>query len=173
MCMEPAGGGIAWGHLWRLFPTLVFTILFFFFSLLYFAFSCVVQVLTILFQLSSSPLHFLSPVFHRNSILKWENIVPKCHNLTSPGRFSSFLLHLSRWLIQTKLWSWSVMSNSLQPQGLYPTRLLHPWNFPGKSLGVGCHFLLQGNLSDPGIEPGSPTLQADTLPVQLPEKPMN
>ena len=67
MCMEPAGGGIAWGHLWRLFPTLVFTILFFFFSLLYFAFSCVVQVLTILFQLSSSPLHFLSPVFHRNS----------------------------------------------------------------------------------------------------------
>ena len=23
-------------------------------------------------------------------------------------------------------------------------RLLHPWNFPGKSNGVGCHFLLQG-----------------------------
>ena len=25
-----------------------------------------------------------------------------------------------------------------------PTRLLRPWNFPGKSAGVGCHFLLQG-----------------------------
>ena len=27
---------------------------------------------------------------------------------------------------------------------LLPTRLLRPWNFPGKSTGVGCHFLLQG-----------------------------
>ena len=24
-----------------------------------------------------------------------------------------------------------------------PTRLLHPWNFLGKSTGVGCHFLFQ------------------------------
>ena len=23
--------------------------------------------------------------------------------------------------------------------GLQPTRLLHPWDFPGKSTGVGCH----------------------------------
>ena len=23
-------------------------------------------------------------------------------------------------------------------------RLLHPWDFPGKNTGVGCHFLLQG-----------------------------
>ena len=27
--------------------------------------------------------------------------------------------------------------------GLQPTRLLHPWDFPGKSTGVGCHCLLQ------------------------------
>ena len=26
----------------------------------------------------------------------------------------------------------------------YPTRLLCPWNFPGKNTGAGCHFLLQG-----------------------------
>ena len=25
---------------------------------------------------------------------------------------------------------------------LHPTRLLHPWDFPGKSTGVGCHCLL-------------------------------
>ena len=31
-----------------------------------------------------------------------------------------------------------------------------PWNFPGKNTGEGCHFLLQRNLLDPGIEPGSP-----------------
>ena len=40
-------------------------------------------------------------------------------------------------------WSPSVVSSSLQPHGLEPIRLLHPWNFPGKSIGVGCHFLLQ------------------------------
>ena len=28
--------------------------------------------------------------------------------------------------------------------GLQPIRLLHPWDFPGKSAGVDCHFLLQG-----------------------------
>ena len=36
------------------------------------------------------------------------------------------------------------MSNSLPPHGLQPTRLLCPWDFPGKNTGVGCHFLLQG-----------------------------
>ena len=38
----------------------------------------------------------------------------------------------------------SVVSNSLWPHGLLPTRLLCPWNFPGKNTGMGCHFLLQG-----------------------------
>ena len=28
------------------------------------------------------------------------------------------------------------------PHGLQPTRLLHPWDFPGKSTGVECHCLL-------------------------------
>jgi len=44
-------------------------------------------------------------------------------------------------------WSQSVMSNSLGSHGLQPTRLLLPWHFPGKSTGVGCHFLLQGSSS--------------------------
>ena len=35
------------------------------------------------------------------------------------------------------------MSDSLRPRGLQPTRLLHPWDFPGKSTGVGCHCLLR------------------------------
>ena len=33
-------------------------------------------------------------------------------------------------------WSLSVMSDPQQPQGLQPTRLLHPWDFPGRSTGV-------------------------------------
>ena len=36
-------------------------------------------------------------------------------------------------------WSCSVVSDSLRTHGLQPTRLLHPWDFPGKSTGVGCH----------------------------------
>ena len=39
-------------------------------------------------------------------------------------------------------WSRSVVSNSLRPHELGPTRILHPWDFPDKSTGVGCHFLL-------------------------------
>ena len=31
-----------------------------------------------------------------------------------------------------------------QPRGLYPTRLLCPWDSSGKNPGVPCHFLLQG-----------------------------
>ena len=48
-------------------------------------------------------------------------------------------------------WSRSVMSDPQRPHGLappwphgqQPTRLLHPWDFPGKSTGVGCHCLLR------------------------------
>ena len=32
----------------------------------------------------------------------------------------------------------------LWPHGLSPTRLLCPWDSPGKNTAVGCHFLLQG-----------------------------
>ena len=39
-------------------------------------------------------------------------------------------------------WSHSVVSDSSWPHGLQPTRLLCPWDFPGKSTGVGCHCLL-------------------------------
>ena len=46
--------------------------------------------------------------------------------------------------------------NSLRPHGLQPTRLLSPWNFPGKSTGVGCHFLLQGIFPTQGLNPGLP-----------------
>ena len=41
-------------------------------------------------------------------------------------------------------WSHSVVSDSSQPHGLQPTRLLRPWDFPVKSTGVGCHCFLHG-----------------------------
>ena len=45
--------------------------------------------------------------------------------------------------------SCSVVSDSSRPHGLQPTRLLHPWDFPGKSTGVGCHYLLLWNYQLP------------------------
>ena len=39
----------------------------------------------------------------------------------------------------------SIVSDSLQPHRLQPaTRLICPWNIPGKNSAVGCRFLLQG-----------------------------
>ena len=35
------------------------------------------------------------------------------------------------------------MSDSVQPHRQQPTRLLCPWDSPGKNTAVGCHFLLQ------------------------------
>ena len=46
---------------------------------------------------------------------------------------------------------------------------LCPWNFPGKNIVVGCHFLLQGNLPNPGIKPASlisPRLVDRFLPLR-------
>ena len=34
------------------------------------------------------------------------------------------------------------------------TKLLHPWDFQGKTTGVGCHFLLQGIFPTQGLNPG-------------------
>ena len=42
---------------------------------------------------------------------------------------------------------------------------------PGKSTGVGCHALLQGIFPSQGLNSGPPTLQADSLPSEPPEKP--
>ena len=44
----------------------------------------------------------------------------------------------------------------LQRYGLQPARLLHPWDFPGKNTGVGCHFLLQGIFQTQRSNPGLP-----------------
>ena len=66
-------------------------------------------------------------------------------------------------------WSRSVVSDSLRPRGLHPTRLLCPWDSPGKNTAVDCHS--PGDLPDPGIEPRSPSLEADALISEPPGKP--
>ena len=43
---------------------------------------------------------------------------------------------------EKRKWSHSVLSDSQRPHGLQPIRLLRPWDFPGKSTGVGHQCLL-------------------------------
>ena len=54
----------------------------------------------------------------------------------------------------------SIASNSLRPYGLQPARLLSMQEYWS---GLPC--LPPGDLLDPGIEPVSPELQADSLPL--------
>ena len=46
-----------------------------------------------------------------------------------------------KWKVKVK--SLSRVWPSATPWSLQPSRLLHPWDFPGKSTGVGCHCLLR------------------------------
>ena len=62
--------------------------------------------------------------------------------------------------------SHSVVSDSLWPHGLYS-----PWNSSGQGTGVGS-IHSPGDLPDPGIKPGFPALQADSLPTELSGKPI-
>ena len=103
--------------------------------------------------------------------MEWEVGVSRCKHLLLLSHFSRVRLcatpetaahqaHLSlgfsrqeHWsglpfpspMHESEKWKWSrsVVSDSLRPHGLQPTRLLHPWDFLGKSTGVGCHCLLR------------------------------
>ena len=58
--------------------------------------------------------------------------------------------------------------DSLQPHELKPTRLLCPWDFPGKNTGVSYHFILQGIFSTQRLHPPLSRLlhwQGDSLPL--------
>ena len=67
----------------------------------------------------------------------------------------------------------SVMSNSLGPYKLQSTRLLCPWDSPGKNTGVNCHAFLQGVFLTQGLNPHVLCLshsEADSLPLASPGK---
>ena len=66
----------------------------------------------------------------------------------------------------------SVVLGSLRPQ-LYPARLLCSWGSSRQEYWSGLPFPAPGDLPDPGTEPGSPALQADSLPAEPSEKPKN
>ena len=83
-------------------------------------------------------------------------LIPWCHPTNSPSAipFSSHLQffpasgsfqmsQLNKLSEREWKWSRSVMSDSLWPHGLKPTRHLQVWDSPGTNPGVGCHFLFQ------------------------------
>ena len=61
------------------------------------------------------------------------------------------------------------MSDSVQPHRRQHTRLLCPWDSPGKNIGVGCHFLLQCMKvkSESEVAQSFPTLR-DPMDCSLP-----
>ena len=64
------------------------------------------------------------------------------------------------------------MSISLRAPGLYPARLLCPWDSPGKNNRSGLPFPSPGDLHNPpGIRPDSPAWQADSRTSEAPGKP--
>ena len=58
----------------------------------------------------------------------------------------------------------SVVSDSERPHRLQPTRLLRPWDFPGKSTGVGCHCLLRLSIREIQIKT---TMRYFLIPVRM------
>ena len=92
------------------------------------------------------------------------------------SRVSSNSCPLSQWCHLPSPWVHakvaSVMSNSLQPSGQEPTRLLCPWDSPGKNTGVASPDL-QGS-SWPKVQTHVSCLlhwQAGSLSLTLPRKP--
>ena len=71
---------------------------------------------------------------------------------------------METWDYGSESGSRSVVSDSLQPHGLYS-----PWNSQGQNTGVG-NFLFPSpeDLPNPGIEPRFPAMQADSLPSEPP-----
>ena len=60
--------------------------------------------------------------------------------------------------------AYAVMSDSLQPRGLKPTRVLCPWDFPEENTRAGCHSLLQGISLTQGSNPRLLHWHVDSLP---------
>ena len=68
----------------------------------------------------------------------------------------------------------SVESDSLQSTGLWPTRLLCPWDSPGKNAGVSCMPSSRESSLTQGLNPHLLCLlhwQAGSLPLVPPGKP--
>ena len=76
----------------------------------------------------------------------------------SPQPRSHLSQHVLEFLPVSRGKKWKVLVVqfcwTLRCHGLLLTRLLYPWNSPGKNTGVGCHSLLQRIFPAQGLNPG-------------------
>ena len=110
------------------------------------------------FDLTLGSFCFFSPPIVSSSQLdkeKWDS-TSYVASILSCKRWSFAYGHRSYWLcsFNSVCVSCSVVSNSLRFHGLKFTRLLCPWQFPGKNTGVGCHSFLQGIFPTQGLNLG-------------------
>ena len=79
-------------------------------------------------------------------LLRFLSSKAKANKQTNTPNLPTLTLLLSARLschVLCAYWVASVMSNSLQPYGLWPARLFCPWDPQGKNTGVGSHVFLQ------------------------------
>ena len=97
------------------------------------------------------------------------------HSPLSPGNLILTWVSASDLLLNKCMCvlSHSVVSDSLWPYGLEPARLFCPWGFSRQEYWSGLPCPPPKDLSNPGIKPRSPTLQADSLLPEPPGKPKN
>ena len=119
---------------------------------------------------------FTSPVGLRLVWVLHHNLIPSSSNDAHPLLYSVSFAHdfVSAPLpTSRRRWSWKkvqVLVSLLCPtlcscMDCSPPGFSVQW-FPKQNTGVGCHSLLQGGLPNAGIKPGSPALQADSLPSE-------
>ena len=108
--------------------------------------------------------HFMGSLFwkHLKLELIWYIFFPRGMEMISEIPwfllFPTLLykLHLLIFLVCYAMLSCSVLSNSLQPHGLSPSRLICPWGFSRQEYWYGLPCPPPGDLPNPGMNPGLP-----------------
>ena len=88
-------------------------------------------------------------------------------------RFTVVLITSFLWLLSSAVLSRSVMSDSLWPHGPQPSRLLCSWRFSRQEYWSAFPCTPPGDHLNPGTEPRSPALLADSLPSEPPGEPFD
>ena len=94
---------------------------------------------------------------------------------TTLSAFFSFNISMISWSRKHDVLSCFRRVQLFVPQWIIATRLLCPWDSPGKNTGVGCNVLLQGLFLTQGLNLHLLCLlywQAVNLPTVLPGKPL-
>ena len=125
--------------------------------------------------------------YYRKANWNYSEVPPKTLQIINAERCGEKGTFLRCWwkykLVQPlwrTVWGFLVWSAVLSHVQLFstpwtvPARLLCSWNFPGKTTGVSCHFLLQGIFQTQGLNPHLLHLlhwQENSLPLAPPGKP--